>query len=54
MRIAGDDAAHPEALGKVERGEAEESLQFLDEFLRHTIAMPARRVAREERRRDGE
>jgi hypothetical protein len=32
-RIAGDDAAHPTTLGKIERAEAEESLAFMDEFL---------------------
>lgn len=45
-RIAGNDAAHPTTLGKVERDEANESLDFMDEFLEHTIALPARREAR--------
>ncbi len=45
-RIAGDDAAHPTTLGKVEPDEAKESLDFMDEFLEHTVALPARREAR--------
>lgn len=47
VRFAGNDAAHPDTLGKVTEGDAAESLEFMDEFLRHTIAMPARRAARE-------
>lgn len=45
VRIAGDDAAHPEDLGKVTREEAEESLTFMDAFLEHAIALPAKREA---------
>jgi Domain of unknown function (DUF4145) len=40
VRISGDDAAHPEELGEISRGEAEESLAFLDDFLRVAVAMP--------------
>lgn len=50
VRIAGDDAAHPEELGEIEDAEAKESLEFMDEFLRHSVAMPARRRRREEAR----
>lgn len=46
VRIAGDDAAHPEDLGVIERDEADESLKFMDAFLEHGIAMPAARDAR--------
>jgi len=49
-RIAGDDAAHPTTLGKVARDEAKESLDFMDEFLEHTIALPARRASRKQAR----
>lgn len=49
-RIAGDDAAHPTTLGKVERDEARESLDFMDEFLEHTVALPARRAVRQQAR----
>jgi len=49
-RIAGDDAAHPTTLGKVDRDEAKESLDFMDEFLEHTVALPARRAARKQAR----
>jgi len=52
-RIAGDDAAHPETLGKIEQEEAKESLDFMDEFLEHTIALPARRDARKQARAGG-
>jgi len=47
VRIAGNDAAHPDVLGEVNLHEAEESLIFMDEFLRHVIAMPQRRAERE-------
>jgi hypothetical protein len=40
VRISGDDAAHPEDLGDINRDEAEESLAFLDDFLRVAVAMP--------------
>jgi Domain of unknown function (DUF4145) len=46
VRIAGNDAAHPDELGEVTNAEAEESLTFMDEFLRHVIAMPTTRRAR--------
>jgi hypothetical protein len=46
VRIAGDDAAHPEELGTIEPAEAKESLAFMDEFLGHAIAFPAKREAR--------
>jgi hypothetical protein len=45
VRIAGDDAAHPEDLGAVTREDAQTSLDFMDEFLEHAIAFPARREA---------
>lgn len=51
VRIAGDDAAHPEELGQVTRQEAEESLQFLDSFLDVAIAMPERSKRRKEGRK---
>lgn len=46
VRIAGNDAAHPEDLGAVNRDEVLESLAFMDEFLEHAIAFPAKREAR--------
>ena len=49
-RIAGDDAAHPTTLGKVEQNEAQDSLDFMDEFLEHVVALPARRDARKQAR----
>jgi hypothetical protein len=49
-RIAGDDAAHPTTLGKVEQNETKESLDFMDEFLEHTIARPSRRESRKQAR----
>jgi hypothetical protein len=52
VRIAGDDAAHPDTLGAVTAEEAQESLEFMDEFLRHTIAMPAKRAARQQARKE--
>jgi hypothetical protein len=51
VRIAGDDAAHPEELGEIEDAEAKESLEFMDVFLRHSVAMPERRRRREEARK---
>ena len=51
VRITGDDAAHPEDLGEVRDPDARESLDFMDEFLRHSVAMPERRRRREEARR---
>jgi Domain of unknown function (DUF4145) len=39
VRISGDDAAHPEELGEISPAEAEESLAFLDDFLRVAVAM---------------
>lgn len=53
VRIAGDDAAHPETLADIDQDEAEESLLFMDEFLKHTIALPAARQARKESRKGG-
>lgn len=52
-RIAGDDAAHPEDLGKIDGDEAEESLRFMDAFLEHGIALPAARDARKAARSAG-
>jgi hypothetical protein len=49
-RVAGDDAAHPTTLGKVDHDEAKESLDFMDEFLEHVIALPARRESRKQGR----
>ena len=49
-RIAGDDAAHPDALGKVTAEEAKESLDFMDAFLDHAVALPAKRDARKQAR----
>jgi Domain of unknown function (DUF4145) len=50
VRIAGDDAAHPEALGKVTRDEAEASLEFTDAFL-NRASLPAKRDARKAARK---
>jgi Domain of unknown function (DUF4145) len=50
VRIAGDEAAHPENLGEITAGEAEESLRFMDAFLDHSIALPAARDARKQAR----
>jgi hypothetical protein len=50
VRIAGDEAAHPEDLGAVSEDEAEESLRFMDAFLDHAIALPAARDARKRAR----
>lgn len=46
VRISGDDAAHPEDLVDVTEEEAQDSLDFMDDFLEHAIAMPARSAAR--------
>ena len=46
VRLDGNDAAHPDTLGEVTRNDAEESLEFMDAFLRLAVAMPARRHAR--------
>lgn len=51
VRIAGDDAAHPEDLEAVSAEEAKDSLDFMDDFLAHAIAMPARAEARKEARK---
>jgi glutamate-1-semialdehyde aminotransferase len=51
VRIAGDEAAHPEDLGAVNRDEAHESLTFMDAFLDHAIALPAKRDARKAARK---
>ncbi|HUK98120.1 MAG TPA: DUF4145 domain-containing protein [Gaiellaceae bacterium] len=45
-RIAGDEAAHPTTLGEVDEADAIDGLDFMDEFLEHAIALPARRDAR--------
>lgn len=42
VRLAGNDAAHPATLGEVDRDAAEESLDFLDDFLRVTLVTPAK------------
>ncbi len=46
VRISGDDAAHPADLGVVTRAEARDSLDFMDDFLEHAIAMPNRAATR--------
>jgi hypothetical protein len=51
VRIAGDDAAHPEDLESVTAEEAKDSLDFMDDFLAHAIAMPARAEARKQARK---
>lgn len=51
VRIAGDDAAHPTTLGKIDPDEAKESLEFMDAFLEHAVALPARRDARKQARK---
>ena len=43
MRIDGNDAAHPDTLGEVTLNDAEQSLAFMDAFLRLAVALPARR-----------
>jgi glutamate-1-semialdehyde aminotransferase len=50
IRIAGNDAAHPDTLGEVAASEVRESLEFVDEFLTYTLAVPARVKRRIERR----
>ena len=50
VRLAGNDAAHPETLEDVDPEDANESLVFLDEFLTVTLSMPARVGARSARR----
>jgi Domain of unknown function (DUF4145) len=51
VRISGDDAAHPEDLELVSSDEAKESLEFMDDFLAHAIAMPTRADARKQARK---
>lgn len=51
VRIAGDDAAHPEDLGEVTTNEAIDSLEFMDAFLSHAIALPAKADARKAARK---
>jgi Domain of unknown function (DUF4145) len=51
VRIAGDDAAHPEDLESVTAEEAKDSLDFMDDFLAHAIAMPARAEVRKQARK---
>ena len=46
VRLAGNDAEHPEELGEVSPEDAEESLTFMDEFLRVALALPTRTKAR--------
>jgi hypothetical protein len=53
VRIADNDAAHPEDLAEIKQDEAAESLEFMDAFLEHALALPARQLAREEARRSG-
>lgn len=51
VRISGDDAAHPEDLGVVTEDEAKDSLEFMDDFLEHAVAMPAKAEARKQARK---
>ena len=51
VRIAGDDAAHPEGMAAISQAEAEESLTFMDAFLDHAIALPAARDQRKNARK---
>ncbi len=53
VRIAEDDAAHPETMSKVTPDEAQASLEFMDAFLDHAIALPARAAARRAQRKGG-
>jgi hypothetical protein len=53
VRIAGDDAAHPDEMGEITQGEAEDSLRFMDAFLEHAIALPAAREEMKARRAAG-
>jgi hypothetical protein len=46
VRIAGNDAAHPEEMGSVSETEARSSLEFLDDFVRLSLVVPAKRAAR--------
>jgi hypothetical protein len=54
VRIAGNEAAHPDRLGSVTQDEARDSLEFMDAFLEHAIALPERRRARQAARRQQE
>ncbi len=53
VRIAGDDAAHPSELTRIDRAEAQASLEFMDAFLEHAIALPARRKVKKDARQTG-
>ena len=46
VRLAGNDAAHPEELEEVSEDEAEESLTFMDDFLNFAVALPQRHADR--------
>lgn len=46
MRISGDEAAHPSEMGQIESSEALASLEFMDAFLEHAVALPNRRKVR--------
>lgn len=50
VRIAGNDAAHPETLNEIDREDAAESLRFMEAFLESAIALPSRRDARSQAR----
>jgi len=50
VRIAGNEAAHPSELSQIDVDEAQDSLEFMDAFLEHAIALPARQKAKENAR----
>ena len=50
VRLSGNDVAHPEKLEMVTAKDAEDSLQFLDDFIETTITIPERQRRREEAR----
>jgi hypothetical protein len=50
VRLTGNDVAHPEELGDVSEGEAQESMTFMEDFLRVAIALPQRQKERKAKR----
>jgi hypothetical protein len=50
VRLTGNDVAHPDELTAVSGGDAEASLEFLDDFLRTTVVIPEHQKARADSR----
>lgn len=50
VRLTGNDVAHPEDMSEVTKEDADDSLAFLDDFLRTTFAIPERQRRRKEAR----